>query len=352
MNYERIPLDQIRPSQRTRDLLSYASPPEVSSAHTYEGSAALPDHDSETAAARRWAHEVFATAQQTPTIKKVRGTVYPFVRSVLLHTDGDWQGQFPNISRREIAELSKYPAMMDIDAYQSIMQRYGITDDDYGILQPRYRRHIAKLSPAYASHFDQGIAEGLLSVPPYNQQIGSLACTVSCFRMIFAGIAADKMPPPTEYAIESYMSARSEGPTPFDESMLFRSLSSPFFKGRTGRTVHNRVLAGATFDDIAVRAEKIKQAYEGKADVYAMLAIKNFDEGSAEALHAVILLNADKDMVTFHNPFNRALCHATVNSGRMGGERETLSRKEFVNRWALGLYTAQLVYALPASHTA
>lgn len=353
---ERIPLDQLRPDPDRLARIMYRSGLQQNLADyssewqdAYERPRAYydrPNKDTE----KLWVQEVFATAPQAPTIKAASGSVYPFVRSVLLHTDADWQGTFPHISRSEIAELSRHPARIDFSTMDKITQRHGITDQAYFALRSRYNKHITKLSPEYSPQFDRGVPERLLSEPPYYKQISALSCTVSCFRMIFAGIAAGKMPTPAEYAIDSYMHDRDQGADFFDETLLFRSLASPFFREKTGRRVINRVLIGATFDDITVRAQKITQTYPG-SDVYAMLGVKNFDHTSADGLHAVLLLDADDQKVTFHNP-DRAICKSPVESGRMGGIRETLDREEFISRWAFGLYTAQLVFALPPEQAA
>ena len=349
---EHIPLDQIQPDpirlERVlrRARLTHAPSSECANSQQWYDAYERPERfriESQIDTQQLRAEEIFATSEQAPLIKTVRGSVYSYVASVLSRTEADWRAYYPAITRSEIAELSRSIGLLDLDVFEDIARRYGMTGDDHRMLRPRLQRHIEGLSPAYADAFEAGIPAGLLSEPPYFTQTGALSCATACFRMIFAGIAGDTLPPPAEYAVQQY---EDEHPA-FNESTMFRSLASPYFKQKTGRTVLNRVLVGATFEDITTRARKISQSYPG-ADTYAMLGVKNFDDKSAANLHAVVLLDADDEKVTFHNPIKRSVCG--VESGgpwRVGGERETIDRQEFVGRWAWSLYTAQMVFALP-----
>lgn len=349
--HERIPLSDLRMDPNTLERIlrpaSAQEPQQAAPASLHESYTQPPFKQEHVDEEKLWAKEVFRAAWQAPPIKAVRGSVYPFVRSVLLHTDADWQGSFPQITRPEIAELSRATASLDIQAYETITNRHDIVPEDWHRLRSRYARHIEGLSPAYADSFADGIPAGVLSEPPHYKQHTGTGCTISCFRMIFAGIAGDSMRLPAEYAISAYEYANAD----FDESVMFRALASPYFKQKTGRTVLNRVLVGATFDDITMRAKKVIQTYPG-SDVYAMVGVKNFDAKEPNGLHAVVLLDADDEKVTFHNPLDRAICGApTGEHARMGAVRETLDRREFVSRWASGLYTAQMVFALPPEPT-
>ena len=345
MERKYIPLGELQPDRRTveRVMNRYQRQQTEGQLAQPSDDMYVPVNDHLEDAEHVWVQKIFSTVDEVPPTKVARGSVYPFARSVLLHTDADWQGFFPEISRDEVAELSRHPAVADTARLTRIFDRHGISDIDYDALWPRYGKHIRQLAPYYAGNFAKGMPDGVLSVPPYYRQINALACTVSCYRMIFSDIAGSSMQLPAEYAINTYQYENSA----FSESHLFRSLVTPFFKQQTGRTVLNRVLIGATFDDIALRVQKVSEAYPG-SDAYAMLAIKNFDEQSPDRLHAVLLLSADDHEVEFHNPLNRAAWDSfSPDSGRGGGAHETLKREEFVRRWAAGLYTAHIVFALP-----
>ena len=280
-------------------------------------------------------------AKDVPAIKAAKGSVYDFARSVLLRTDADWQGAFPHITRQEIAEFSKWILLTDAEAMQRTMDRHGISEEDRCVLTPRYARHIKHLAPDYAHRFEV-TRPFALDQPPYIKQIGSASCSVSCYRMIFSGIMDGVVEPPKEHTLNT----QAHNDPSFDEGALFRTFSSDVFKELSGRQVLNRIVIGATFDDIALRAAKVKQT-QPETSVYTMLGIRSFDEDSGDNLHAVVLLDADGKKVTFHNPLDRTSFEPQNSPWQTGGSNETLGRDEFVARWASSLYTAHMVFAMP-----
>lgn len=284
--------------------------------------------------------QLFDEAAAVAPIGSARGSAYAFARSVLLRTDADWQRSFPYITRRDIAELSKETNTPH--AYDTVRDAHGISPEAHFALRPRYKRHIEQLAPQYTALFDEDIPRGILGNPPYLPQQGNGTCSRACFRMIFSGIAKGRCPVPSESSIIAYEQRMNA----FDESALFRSLSTPSFKAKTGCAVKNRLLVGATFGDIALRAQKLAQACPG-TETYVMLGIQNFDGSKPDALHAVVLLDAKGDTVTFHNPIDRAYTETLNTPWKTGGVRETLGRQEFIQRWAASLYTAHLVFAQP-----
>jgi hypothetical protein len=293
-----------------------------------------------------YAREFFAGAAALKNIPRVPGALYAQVMDTFDSTVTDWQQKFPDITPQEVALLTKEADFTGRDVRQRITAKHGITRKQLATLRPLHSSNAAQSTQQYRHELQrQQLPVGLLDAPDHEPQRTAMSCMTSCYRMIFKALAADSLKAPDAAA----MTSLSEyGGYTFDEEILFKSLSMPLFRQKTGYTVTNRVIIGADFADIAKRATLVKQRIANAA-VYATIGLRGFDD-EAPGLHGVVLLDVDEDIVRFHNP--RAREHprspnCTNHNSDGCGAFDTLDKTEFTERWAASMHEARLIIAQP-----
>lgn len=295
-----------------------------------------------------YARTIFGPASAVKPAPRVQGALYTVVTKALDAAIADWQKRFPDITHREVVEITKFSPFTTTESRQSIIKAHGIRGTDHDQLKDQQRVHAAAARKTYQARLmGQHIVPGLLDIPPYEPQRTAIGCMTGCYSMIFKAIAEDCVETPNQIAMTSL---HEYGGYQFDEDIMFQSLSTPLFREKTGQLVISRVLIGADFEDIAKRARHVKQRISG-ASVYATVGLRNFDPDLESGLHGVVLLGVTSDIVVFHNPYPRAHQRsATCTKDNLDncGAFDLVPKSEFIDRWSASLHDARLVIARPA----
>jgi hypothetical protein len=197
------------------------------------------------------------------------------------------------------------------------------------------------IEPALA---DQTIAPGVLSRPPYFQQgdggnaiayYARVGCMNACFRMVFGGITGWQ---PAERAVGRAVALSTPS---FDSTRQYKTTNehflqvfhTPRFARRFPGRVATRSIIGADLDIIA-RLGRIRERNPA-VQAYCIVPVgSEVNHQQQDSAHAVVLLSADKDTVTVHDP---------SSTNRVGRADRVLPKADFARRWAAAHNIALLV---------
>jgi hypothetical protein len=243
---------------------------------------------------------------------------------------------FPDVPDEDIPELFKPPSYRKTIAYDLLKPVDGI-DKDIAEEALREFRHfsvnrIADRMLPLLSH--QTIPEGLLDVPPYEEQHGFQTCTMACFRMVHSALAGSS---PAEDIMQlAWRDATGE--SLLDDEMQWSLLLTGEFKRRTGMVVSSLTMNAIDFDTIGKVSRKIRQR-QPLAQVYCALNVRTETAADPLVWHTVVVTEVGDDYVLAQNPSK--IFRAVRGEGRR------YDKEEFIRMWATGMNRAHVTIAVP-----
>lgn len=183
---------------------------------------------------------------------------------------------------------------------------------------------------------EQYLAPDVLDTPPYYHQQddwknydAQRACSNACFRMVFGAIAGWK---PSEFAVARGV-IESHGRSIVNDEAFYGIFSTDTFKEICDREVMTFEMMGTDFAQIQSLASKLKTRRDGR-EIFCVVNLAS--KKSHSAWHTSVLLGADGQNVTFHDPSNN-----------LGGASLAEPYYEFADRWAVTYNRAVMVVADP-----
>lgn len=195
------------------------------------------------------------------------------------------------------------------------------------------------LIPAQKEHV---IEPGLLKKPPYfhqgddsRRQGSDIAqgCASTCFRMVCSDIVGQKIP--HDRVVDGIRT--HFGDHKIDNYRYLNFFHSKALANSSQKRIVTYDLIGGDLSTVAAIAAKARQKWHG-SEVYCTVALGTENGIDPSIMHQAVLLEADKDTVTYHDP-----------SILRGADSLVASKETFVRRWSVGLNQAMIVITRPAS---
>lgn len=179
----------------------------------------------------------------------------------------------------------------------------------------------------------QTLQPGLLNVPLHTRQAGGgdmRGCTAACFRMVFGEITG--WVPSQKTVVEQL--AKQYGTSVVDDSVLSNIYQTDIFKEICDKKVRAISYMGADFETISTLTARLK-AVQPNVEVYCTVNLGSETAIDKGVWHACVLLSADGECVTYHDP-------STLG----GGAHKTSSYADFTKRWAIAYNRAVITIAV------
>lgn len=201
------------------------------------------------------------------------------------------------------------------------------------LLDQLYRRKDTYLAPVgertYQADRDIVIEPGLLAKPPYIRSIDPRSCVSTCFRMVFADITKDLV-----------NETELTGPLKciYNSSIVDQEELLKIFETEAFQTAYDKTIRTISFTGMDLRSvRKICESLIRKDPDYRIHLVANIRSRTSfdkNVWHAVVVTAIGEDSVTFHDP---------ASDSSRGRPDDTLSKAEFMQRWASTYNTGFLV---------